>query len=125
MPKASQFRKETFMKKAKKYTLFSLIPFAASIYFYLFYFAVLLVPMLVNNADNDFFFGMFLLGTFTLFISAPQIAIACNIAVIVLQGKAMKRSKNLLWLNILLIVLASLIIIASIIVLITFILMRF
>lgn len=113
------------MKKAKKYTLFSLIPFAASIYFYLFYFAVLLVPMLVNNADNDFFFGMFLLGTFTLFISAPQIAIACNIAVIVLQGKAMKRSKNLLWLNILLIVLASLIIIASIIVLITFILMRF
>jgi hypothetical protein len=113
------------MKKAKKYTLFSLIPFAASIYFYLFSFAVLLVPMLVNNADNDFFFGMFLFGALALFISAPQIAIACNTAVIVLQGKAMKRSKNLLWLNVLLIVLASLIIIASIVVLITFILMRF
>ena len=99
------------MKKAKKYTLFSLIPFVTSAMYFL---CSILFFANIYFLEIPELFSLLIISFLNLFVNAPQIAIACNILVVVLQAKSIKHSKKLLWLNILLLVLATLSIFASV-----------
>ena len=98
--------------KAKKYTFASLIPLGYSITYSIFS-NLLFIPAFFMEVNSDWDLILFMIAIINIYHLIPAIVIGCNIAVIALQVKAIKR-REILWLNILLLALSIILIILAI-----------